>query len=744
MLKYSYILCVVLLFMGMNSKGQNEEKINSLRSQLQSAANDSVSASVTCQLGREYRKTDPVVAEDYARKSIEFANKANDETLQGNAYQLLGVIKKYQGDLRQALTLYETSRAHFVKAGDKEGEANILNNIGVVHKNLGNLDSALAYYDMAVDLFESIGLEEGVAKTYMNIGVVMKHKAAYDQAVEYYLKSLNIYEQRGNSTSLAKCYNNLGVLYRVQKFLNKALEMYRKSLAIAQQAGSAQEEALTLAHMGAVYCQMDSSELGLEYFEQAKKIFTRLGNKNGIASIAMNEGVELMEKDRLDEALKNFRLAESMYEDMDRTEGVIDCKMLIGEVLSKQGVHKEAIENITESANLAKKIGEQEALISAYNKLAFAYARKGDYKNGFEYYKAFHNLQDSLSTGRSKEKMAELTEMYEHEKKERLIKDAEAKLALAEAENAKKDARQQLMLWISGLIILMFLVATWALIVNRNKSKKLAARNEEISYKNLLIETKNKDILDSIQYAKRLQDAILPTEEMIRDILPDGFVLFKPKDIVSGDFYWVDKVDDKVLFGVFDCTGHGVPGAFMSIIGYNGINQAVNEQGLVSPEKIMDHLNVTVANTLRQSSGSVIKVRDGMDTALCSIDMNALVLKFTGAMNPMYLVREGEIKVFKGDKQPVGAVEAEMQVPYSVHEMAVQKGDCIYLFSDGYVDQFGGNNDKKYKLKRFRQLLLSIWQKPMQEQHHIINETFVNWKGANEQLDDVCVVGIRI
>lgn len=744
MLKTACILLFIVLILGIETQGQDEQVIKSLQEQLRNADNDSVRSSVTNELGRLYRKSDPIVAEDYAHKSIEFANKTHDKVLQGNAYQLLGVIKKYQGDLRQALALYEKSRTYFVEAGDKKGEANIINNIGVVHKNLGNLDSALACYKTAVAIFDSVGFEEGVAKTYMNIGVVMKHQAQYDLAVEYYLKSLDIYEKGDNKSSIAKCYNNLGVLYRVQKFLNKALESYRKSIAISEQLGNNNEIGISLAQMANVYMDMDSVDRGLEYMEKAKALYTKMGYKNGIALIAMNEGVVLAtKKQKYGEALKNYQLAGAIFEEMGKQDGIIDCKMYTGQLYSFMGKHDLAISNITDALELAKSIGAEEARILAYKKLAFAYARKNDYKAAYKNYEAYHELQDSLMTGKAREKMAELTEMYDHEKKERLIKEAEAKLALAEAENAKKDARQQLMLWVSGLIILMFLVAAWALVVNRNKNKKLAARNLEISDKNLLIEAKNKDILDSIQYAKRLQDAILPTDEMIREIIP-GFVLFKPKDIVSGDFYWIDKVDDIVLFGVFDCTGHGVPGAFMSIIGYNGINQAVNEQGMLSPEKIMDHLNVTVANTLRQSSGTSIKVRDGMDTALCSVDLKKMLLKFSGAMNPMYLVRNGEIEIFKGDKQPVGAVEANKQKSYTSHEVNLQKGDCIYLFSDGYVDQFGGENDKKYKLKRFRQLLRSIWQKPMQEQHAIIDETFHNWKGTNDQLDDVCVVGVRI
>ena len=271
------------------------------------------------------------------------------------------------------------------------------------------------------------------------------------------------------------------------------------------------------------------------------------------------------------------------------------------------------------------------------------------------------------------------------------------------------------------------------------KSKKL-----EDAYD--VITEKNKDITDSINYASRIQTAIFPPEELVQSLLNDAFVLFKPRDIVSGDFYWLDSQDGTVYVSAVDCTGHGVPGAFMSIIGYNMLNQAILEHGTSKASSILDELNKSVGNTLRQT-GEASSTKDGMDIALCSISPNnkGAKLQYAGAYSPLYLIRNKECIKIKADRFPIGNI-GEKQKKFTNHEFELQKGDLFYIFTDGYADQFGGPKDQKFKYKQFRELLLSIHHLPMEKQKSILDKTISEWMKDDkiEQTDDILVIGVRV
>lgn len=314
----------------------------------------------------------------------------------------------------------------------------------------------------------------------------------------------------------------------------------------------------------------------------------------------------------------------------------------------------------------------------------------------------------------------------------------------------------------------------------KNQKEILEIRQKEIL-------EKNNNIIDSIQYAKRIQHAILPLEKTFHSLLPNSFVYNEPKDIVSGDFFWIGSVNSNfsqtyqsttiskkettfnqdssgtqfqgtnfeveyltennensiILFAAVDCTGHGVPGALMSIIGHNSLTKIINEYKFSEPAAILTQLNHDVRQTLRQEYNNS-EIRDGMDIALCSLDVNNKILQFSGANNPLFLVRDKEIEIIKGDKFPIGAYTDETIPSFTNHTVELQKGDSIYIFSDGYVDQFGGENGKKFKLKMFKEVILSIQDKPMKEQKQHLKETIEKWRGNLNQVDDMLIIGVKI
>jgi serine phosphatase RsbU (regulator of sigma subunit) len=263
-----------------------------------------------------------------------------------------------------------------------------------------------------------------------------------------------------------------------------------------------------------------------------------------------------------------------------------------------------------------------------------------------------------------------------------------------------------------------------------NLEDKVAARTEELSKQKDVVEEKNREIVDSINYALRLQKAIIPTPAKVKSALPNSFVYFKPKDIVSGDFYWMNENDGKVIIGAIDCTGHGVPGAMVSVVGANGLNRCVKEFNLTQPNTILDKLSELVQETFESGEH---QVKDGMDGALCSIDLKKKTLTYAGAHNPLWIVRKG--------KQPIGSFEFAQA--FSNHDVQLNEGDTIYIFSDGYVDQFGGPRGKKFKYKTLKTLLIEHQDEDLDNQYKILDKAFNDWKGDLEQLDDVCIIGVR-
>jgi PAS domain S-box-containing protein len=273
-------------------------------------------------------------------------------------------------------------------------------------------------------------------------------------------------------------------------------------------------------------------------------------------------------------------------------------------------------------------------------------------------------------------------------------------------------------------------------ITERKKASLLLEKQKKI------IEQKNRNTLDSINYAKRIQDAIFPPDALIKELLPDSFILFKPKDVIGGDFYWLEKFNNKIFIAAVDCTGHGVPGALLSIIGYNLLSKSINEHGHIRPSDILHELSTGVNKTLRNIENSAVK--DTMDIALCCINKEK-VLEYAGAHNSLYLIRKGELREIPADRFPIGVMQEGKVHQFTNHSIQLQGGDTIYLFSDGYPDQFGGPNGKKLKYPRFRNILLSIQEMSMKEQEQALNKAIEEWKMTSEdQTDDILIIGIRV
>lgn len=612
--------------------------------------------------------------------------------------------KQYRNSPSKALVYSQEALKLSQELGYKRGMAKSYNNIGIVYYCQGNYTNALNNYLEAVKVYEEINDKQGLQKTYNNIGVFFFDQQNYDKAEEYYMASLKIKQELGDAIGIAKSYNNLGIIAQNKKNYENALAYYEKALAITEEMNNKEVLAQTLNNMGMVYLLTKEYNKALIQLTKALDIKKVLNDQRGISNTLNN-------------------IADAFY---------------------NMGQYSSAIETLTKSIQLAKELGAKDIYKIAYEKLSSVYAASGNYKEAYKYHKLYSEVKDSLFSEAQSKQAADLEAKYENEKKEKEIELLKRDNELQELKDNRKNI---LIVVISAGLVLVLIMAIVAYRENKEKQKVnqlLSVQNEEITRQKSLIEEKNKDIVDSIQYAKRIQEAIYPSKKLVRSYLEESFILFKPKDIISGDFYWMVTIGNKILFAAVDCTGHGVPGALMSIVGYNGLNQAVNEYKLTKPNEILNHLNKTVNYTLNKSRKEEITLQDGMDIALCCYDKENKKLEYAGAYNPLYLVRKGQLLEFKADRQAVGAfVENELKL-FTNTEIPIEVGDIVYVFSDGYADQFGGDQGKKFTYKRLKDTLVSISSKTMDEQRHTLHLTFEHWKGTLEQVDDVCLIGIKL
>ena len=395
--------------------------------------------------------------------------------------------------------------------------------------------------------------------------------------------------------------------------------------------------------------------------------------------------------------------------------------------------YKQAVDVYRQALNIARKLKNSKSESTILKLLANAQLLSGDYMNGSNSLLEFIDLNDSINNIETLKSFNELQTQYETDKKEKEISLLN-----------ERDKKREIVIYsIIGLSLLLGLLSF--VLFNRFRLKKRAAneleiRNNEISNQKHIIEEKQKEITDSIHYAKRIQNTLLAHKDFIDKFIPQNFILFKPKDIVSGDFYWATEHNNKFYLAVCDSTGHGVPGAFMSLLNIGFLSEAIKEKNISLPNEIFNY----VRKRLTESIGSDGQ-KDGMDAILICIEAltdNTKKITYAAANNEPILIKNNSIIKLAKDKMPVG--HGELIADFTLHTIDYETGDTLYLYTDGYADQFGGPKGKKFKYKALNDLLESIHHLPMQEQHHQLNQTIANWMGDLEQVDDICIVGIRL
>ncbi len=571
-------------------------------------------------------------------------------------------------------------------------------------------------------------INDQLAKLYYDL-------SSYKESIKYNLKAYSLYEKLKNKTGQSNAYSQIGVVYYRLKNWNKAIDYLTQALDIAINANDSIGQGRFLNNLGTVYEKKKDYENALKYHYKALKLKQQFSDSLSISKSLSNIGNIYYHKKDYEEAINYYKRSLAIKLKTNDYVGLSNVHQNIGYTYYQNGDYNKALEYVKKGLDYALKANNLYFEIQAYANLADIYRSTKDYKNAYESLSINKRLSDSLDQINNTKLIAEMDAKFEAAKKDNEI-------ALQKIEKDKLNTELKLQstqkIWFAiGLIlaIILFFVAFRAY-------KQKQKTNFLLAEKNTIIEEKNKNITDSINYASNIQKSILPSENLIANALTEHFIFYQPKDIVSGDFYWFHEKETLTFIMAADCTGHGVPGAFVSMLCNNALNQVIIENDVNDPGKILSQVNNKIITSLRKNN-SLYTISDGMDCSLCVIDKSNNKINFSGAYNNLVSVNNGKINELKADRTPIGG-RTKVDYTFKSYSIDINKDNCYYLFSDGYADQFGGPKGKKFMVKKLKELFVSISSKSLNQQKNQLETTLVNWMGNHEQVDDILIIGFKV
>lgn len=663
-----------------------------------------------------------------------------------------GYLANIQGDITKALRYYEEGLALDQKSGNLQGVATSLNNIGSIHQYQGDVKKALEYYQKSLILRTELNDKLGISESYNNIGLVYNEQGNIPGALNNYHKGLKIQEEIGDKKGIATSLNNMGELYQQQGDTSRALNYYNKSLKLQEEIGDKNGLAGSLHNIGHIYYERGDIKSALNYFNKSYKISEEIGSKVGMAHCLNSIGVIYSGTNDLSKASEYWWKSLKLREELGDKQGMSLSLNQIATALFKLGKINEAKTYAEQSLKLAQELGYPGDIKTSSGSLSRIYSKAGDWKKAYEMLDLFRQMSDSVSNENSRRITLQKSLQYEYEKKavaDSIKTTSQLKIFDAQIQQ-QKTQRNALYIGI-GLITLFAFFMYNRFKVTQKQKQIIELKEKETQLQKYVIEEKHKEINDSINYAERIQRSFLATEELLSAYLHDYFVLFKPKAIVSGDFYWGAAIrpinsnqPDNFILVTADSTGHGVPGAIMSLLNITSLEKAIEHE--TEPAAILNHTRKTIIDRLKKD-GSVDGGKDGMDCSLIYFDFKNNQLMYAAANNAIWLVRQNgsakELIELTPDKMPVGKHDKDT-ISFSQHTVQLQKGDLIYTFTDGIPDQFGGAKGKKFMYKQLKELIVNISDLSLQEQKKSIESSLNNWKGDLEQVDDITLIGLKI
>jgi len=618
------------------------------------------------------------------------------------------------------------------KEGDKIGMAASANLQSTVFERMNQLDKALDKLILSISLSEQLGDSLQIANGCISLGNINQKLDKHYKALEYYEKAVRIFgrllesnpEKHDYLQGSASAYYEMGRVNKNLKEYSLAFKNLKKALSLREKLGGSGQLAIIYNELGHLSILQSNYEGALPYFGLALRHKMLIGDQQGVAVVYANFASVYLSQSRL-------------------ANGSLDQEKL------------ESAESFAErSVSLAKELDDKSLLHKNYE-LQYEICRlRDDFEKALQFHELYMAYHDSLFNEQRVKIIENASQKYETERKEKENLILQHQNNIQSLTIKRQKTISSFSFAFAALILLVFIVLY---ISYRNKQKKnriiseqnnqlteqnrkITDQNSQITEQKKEIEDKNKDLTDSINYAQKIQEAMMSDGQKLTELFDDAFILLQPKDIVSGDFYWLGYEGKRVIIGAIDCTGHGVPGAFMSMLGDSYLNHVVHVEKITDPAIILENLNKQIKKALNQEETNN---QDGMDMSLCSVDLEKRVVEWAGAKNPLVFIKNGEIVKIKADSRPIGG-HAYGEIPFTKHTVEIDSDTSFYMFSDGYQDQFGGPKNKKFMVKKMQKYFLEIHKKPMHEQKELLLAEFSKWKGDNEQIDDVLIVGFKM
>ena len=671
-----------------------------------------------------------------------------------NALNNIGYLAMNKGDYSKALDYYYQGLKIEEGLKNQKGLAMSLNNIAGVFQYQGDIPKALIYYNRSLKIQEAINNKLGVAEALNNIGYIYNEQGDVPKALDYFHKSLKLQEeitavskdrveQRESKKNRGELLNNIGYIYQYQENFIKALEYFKKGLKLQEEIDDKNGMAASLNNIGNLLVKQKHPLEALKYHLKSLKIVEASDNRKGMVFALNNIGSVYSSQNDTLKALYYYHRGLKIAQEAQDIQGIISSQNRLANILLLQGKVREAQTLAERSLKLSRDLGFPENIRDASEILSRVYSNKGNWKEAYTMYRLYKHMSDSLS--REANQTAAIQKAYQYTYEKKVIADSIHAVEQHRVFTAQltQQKTQRTALYVGIALIALFALFMYNRFRLTNKQKQIIELKEkETQQQKNIIEEKHKEISDSIYYAERIQHSFLASTAMLDKHLKDYFVMFKPKDVVSGDFYWAAELPNgHFAFATADSTGHGVPGAIMSILNITSLEKAVSE-GFCEPSDLLNETRITIIERLKKD-GSAEGGKDGMDASLICFDLANRSFSYAAANNPLLVIRDNQLIELPADKMPVGKFEKGV-TPFTQNQFALQKGDMIYALTDGLPDQFGGLKGKKFMYKHLKTLLISIASQPVTDQKQKLENAFDTWRGNLEQVDDVTVVGIRI
>lgn len=586
---------------------------------------------------------------------------------------------------------------------------------------------ALEYAKAAFQIADSLNYDRGIAYSLNNLGVIQNRIGNLDKALDYFFQSRRLHRAIANQDGLAAALNNIGTVYSSKKNYNKALEYFLSAYRIIEQLQDTSRIIGSLNNIGNVHLARNEDKVALDYYKVSLELYNSLENRYQVFDPHANVGNIFFRSNQYDSAIFYYRRSLTVEKGNENLAGQAQALNLLGVTYEQLGQHATATSLLVDALEIAQSINSKPLLMDIYKSMSDSYFNQRDWFLAKDYLLLHGMVKDSIYNEESNRRISELEKSFEMEQREQQIALLKKESEIQQLQ--LKNNRYSILAIVMGSTVLLFLVIFYYL------------KNQANQKTRELLASKNREITESIHYAQSVQSAILDHESISKSF-PESFILYKPKDIVSGDFYWHSKLNGSDILASVDCTGHGVAGAFMTVIGNSLLNQIVIEDHESNPARILEKLDVKLRHTLKDKQVDISN--HGMDIAICRIDRKLHKLIFAGARSNIYSVRDGAITEIKGDRHTIGENLNDELKAFKYQELSYQSNDIYYLSSDGFADQFGERSNKKFMKKKFKEFLASIHHHSLPDQQNLLENELQQWQGKLDQTDDILVMGIKL